>query len=416
VNNLYAAVFQTWRKFSRKLAPREAARRCYPCLRLMPRCAFADKGVKVCAYKRVTVMFCIVVFSTAGVSAQSDTIFAPFATQLTADVSNRTVRLQWNDSPSVKGPVYIYRSREPFSGTGAQYQSRSSEVPYGRQSFVEEVEALGMWYYLVMASDETRMKYEMVVPYNNVVDVQLDGSTKTITSGGTIADSTPYVDQAIISQPALRAAEDPAWDSTYGSYGVARQNGYSSYSNDIVNLAAQALPDGVGQGASGAAYSPAPAGAQSNTYIEPGSGYFSTVRTPSPLTAEASQAVQSLQNRPERAPVVPKSSYGINVEPRVFNQDIQNTASGEDFDLSTIVRGSFFRKDWAVARADLQQYLSSGRSAATAARARFYLGQCCYFLGDAKAALNEFMAVHPVYPVEAAVWVQAALSKIGEQR
>jgi hypothetical protein len=160
-------------------------------------------------------------------------------------MSNRTVRLQWADSPSVKGPVYIYRSREPFSGRGAQYQARSTEVPYGRQSFVEEVEALGMWYYLIMASDETRMKYEMVVPFNNVVDVQLDGSTKTITAGGSVAGSTPYVDQAIISQPALRAAEDPTWDSTHGSYGVARQNGYSSYSNDIVNLTAQVLPNGI---------------------------------------------------------------------------------------------------------------------------------------------------------------------------
>jgi hypothetical protein len=37
-------------------------------------------------------------------------------------------------------------------------------------------------------------------------------------------------------------------------------------------------------------------------------------------------------------------------------------------------------------------------------------------MGNARAALNEFMAVHALYPDEVASWVQAALAKTGEQR
>jgi TolA-binding protein len=102
------------------------------------------------------------------------------------------------------------------------------------------------------------------------------------------------------------------------------------------------------------------------------------------------------------------------MEPRVFNQDVQNNAaSGEDYDLAVIVRGPFFRKDWGVARVELQRYLSVPHSQNAAARAHFYLGQCHYFTGDARSALSEFMSVHSLFPDEAASWVQAALAKAG---
>lgn len=442
-----------------------------------------------------------------GAAAQSgSSIFAPFVTRLNAEVSGKAVRLKWLDSSSVKGPVYVYRARVPFSGAGAQYQARALEVPYGQQTFVEEVEALGMWYYFVVASDETRMKYEIVVPYSNIVDVQLDGSSKNVPASQGItgtAGAAPYADTPIISQPAQRAAEDPTWDSAYGSYGVARQSGYSRYSSDIVEIMAQPLPNGIyisyrssergkntllyrsakpftqysdvltaflikdhltspyvdyppsgvpcyyailyeedirsgqaaiypgnnatvnpvqlgaqgAQGFSGApAYSPIPAAPQQKTYLDPGAGYFSTVRTPSPLSAESAQVAESLRTQTEPAPVVPKSSFGINMEPRVFNQDVQNNAaSGEDYDLGVIVRGSFFRKDWGIARMELQRYLSVPHSQNAAARAHFYLGQCYYFTEDARSALNEFMAVHSLFPDEVASWVQAALAKTGER-
>ena len=438
--------------------------------------------------------------------AAPGSIFAPFVTRLNADISGKVVRLKWQDSHSARGPVYVYRSRTPFAGQGAQYQARSLEVPFGQETFVEEVEALGMWYYFVVASDESRMRYEMVIPYNNIIDVQLDGGSRFVpASPGMLEPSGPlYSNQGIISQPAQRAVDDPTWNSAFGSYGVARnEGGPAPYTTDIVDINVQPLPNGIyisfrssefnknaqlyrsnrpiasvndlltaavvkdrlsspfidypppgvayyyavlyeedvqsgragiypgsnatvnpvqlggiDAAASGyagpPAFSPAPPSAQQSTYLAPDSGYFSTVKTPTPLSSRAAEAVEEMRNKPEVAPVIPKSSYGINMEPRVFNQDVQsNAASGEDYELAMIVRGSFFRKDWGVARGELQKYLATTRSPAAAARARFYLGQCGYFLGDVKTALNDFMAVHPLYPEEAAGWVQASLAKIG---
>jgi hypothetical protein len=466
-----------------------------------------DNGIMSLFRRTVTVLVLAVLFSQESAAQSATSIFAPFVTRLNAEVSGRAVRLKWMDAPSVKGPVSIYRARVPFSGAGAQYQARAVEVPYGQEIYVEEVEALGMWYYFVVASDESRAKYEIVVPYNNIVDVQLDGTTKNVSAGpGMTAAAAPYTDQPIVSQPAQRAAEDPAWDSAYGSYGVARLGGYSQRPNAIYDITAQPLPNGVyisfrsserdknallyrnnkpfthyndiltatlikdsltspyidypppavgyyyaifyaedirsgqaavypgsnatvdpvhlgsfPQGASRfpgtSANPPVPASPQQSVYIDPGSGYFSTVRTPTRLSAEAAQAVESMRGRPQVAPVIPPSASNINIEPRVFNQDIQsNASSGEDYDLAFIVRNSFFRKDWGVACMELERYLSCSPSLNAAARARFYLGQCYYFLGNARAALNEFIAVRTQYPDEAAGWVQAALAKTGEQR
>jgi TolA-binding protein len=153
---------------------------------------------------------------------------------------------------------------------------------------------------------------------------------------------------------------------------------------------------------------------QQNYYLVPDVGYFSTVKSPTPLSAVAAEAVQEMRTKPDTAPIIPKTSYGINMEPRIFNQDIQsNAASGEDYDLAMIVRGSFFRKDWGVARSELQNFLQAAQTHPAVTRARFYLGQCRYFLGDVSTALTDFLAVQPIYPVEASNWVQAALAKMG---
>jgi hypothetical protein len=458
-------------------------------------------------YRRVlTILLLPFLFSQA--AAQSGTsIFAPFVSRLTAEVSGRTVRLTWLDAPSVKGPVYVYRAQVPFSGTGMRNQAEGREVPYGQQTFVEDVETFGVWYYFVAASDETRLKYEMVVPYNNIIDIQLDGSARQFpASPGTAAANTgaaaaaPSSGRAVISpQP----AETPAWDSPYGT---APQDGTPRNSGDIASIAAQALPDGIhisfsspdrnknallyrssipvtrfndilsavlvkdrlaspyvdypppgtvcyyailyeedlrsgqaaiypggnatvipvypgiaGQGAPGgagaSAFAPLPATGQQSAYLDPGAGYFSTVRSLSRLSAEAAKVAEFVRNQPRPAPVIPQSPARTWLEPRVFNQDLQpNAAPGEDYDLAQIVRGPFFRKDWKTARFALERYLSAAHSQNAVTRARFYLGQCCYFLGDARAALNEFTAVHTMYPEEAASWLQAALAKTGERR
>jgi hypothetical protein len=99
-------------------------------------------------------------------------------------------------------------------------------------------------------------------------------------------------------------------------------------------------------------------------------------------------------------------------EPRVFNRDMQPAADAADKRLGTIVQGPFAWRDWLTARPDLAAYLATNPPAASANRARFYLAQCNYFLGDIRSALSEFLKLQQVYPDEVSTWIQACLDKI----
>jgi hypothetical protein len=437
----------------------------------------------------------------------SDVIFAPFVSRLAAEVKNQSVRLVWTDSPSLKGPVFVYRSRIPFTGTGASYQARGSQIPYGQGNFVEDVEALGVWYYFVAASDTSGVQYELVVPYNNIIEVAFDTTSKLVSAGPGIsgpdqnigsARDTPYS-----SYPAQRPVNDPTWDNMYSSYGVARTQ-TNVYSSDVSGIKAEILPAGIyvswraseraqnvflyrsnrtitsyndllgaslvrqsavspyidnppagidcyyavlyerdilsGRAAifpgnnatlsparltvnvnlpySGMNSSPAysPAASTREPQVLPGAGYFSTIAAPSLLSPEARAATQGVEAKP--MPVIPKSAVPITkMDPRVFNQDIQGVANGgEEYELMGIVRSSFLQKNFGNARTELLDFVSSNIGTYTKARARYYLGQCCYFLGDYQEALVEFSFVQGYYPDECDTWIRASLAGIADRR
>jgi hypothetical protein len=126
--------------------------------------------------RRAGIVFIALVFSvTNGGFAQTDnSIFAPFVTHLRAEADGSTVRLSWVDSQSVKGPVSVLRSPRPFDGGPVGRESISAEVYYGRQNFVDTVPFAGTWYYFIVASDENRQRYEMVIPYQNMLEILVD--------------------------------------------------------------------------------------------------------------------------------------------------------------------------------------------------------------------------------------------------
>jgi TolA-binding protein len=97
-------------------------------------------------------------------------------------------------------------------------------------------------------------------------------------------------------------------------------------------------------------------------------------------------------------------------KPRVFNQDLETPAGGEEHTLRSIVQGSFSRKEWESARDELIRYLALPRSSLPEARARFYLGQCYYFTGAYRESLFEFLSVQSIYPAEAAEWIRPVLN------
>jgi TolA-binding protein len=94
---------------------------------------------------------------------------------------------------------------------------------------------------------------------------------------------------------------------------------------------------------------------------------------------------------------------------------IQN-GGGESSELYIIVQGNMSQRNWDAAREELKHFLSLPRSISVESRARYYLGQACYFTGRLGDALFEFLAVQDTFPEECANWIRATLDAMVEKR
>ncbi len=131
-------------------------------------------------------------------------------------------------------------------------------------------------------------------------------------------------------------------------------------------------------------------------------GETSPSLTPSPLSPEATKIIKRLVSVTEPKELSER-------RPRVFPQDLEAPAGGEEYTLRSIVQGTFAKRDWRKAITELSGYLSLSRTALTEARARFYLGQSYYFQNQYREALFEFLLVQEQYSAEAREWIQAVL-------
>jgi hypothetical protein len=390
-------------------------------------------------------------FSVYAQTQNSGPVFAPFISQLHGEVKNNLVRLIWTDSRDVRGPVFIYRSQTPFDTAHPYYLVRPIEVPYGAQSYIDEVENSGEWHYFVAASDERGQRYEIFMPYSNAVTVTVgeiqdaspravqgpvsasniigleaavrgDGvlisfrlsapvgnpvlyrsvspiaKTRDLLNAVLVEDGilSPFMDYPVPGIPYYYAviAED---DLVSGNVGI-----YPGY-NATVSAVEVSPGARVGLGDSPGIRS-IPLPLISVNAVSPGSGY-GDVPSPTPLSPEAARAVNGLGLQGV-TPRLPQKT------PRVFEQDLEPPSGGEEYALRSIVQGPFRNRDWTSCKDELIQYLSLPRSAASEGRARFYLAQAYYFTGSYREALFEFLTVQSGYPQEATEWIQAALAML----
>jgi hypothetical protein len=380
-------------------------------------------------------------------SVSEQGIFSPFVSQLTVETRNNLVRLSWIDSRDVWGPVYIFRSFRPIE-SGSLAGMRPVEIPYGTQYYVDETENGTAYFYFVAASDVNGQRFDIVIPFTNTasaasqVNLIQESPVTTIpgqTSSNTgqtpdISNLTAYADgdRVIITfsitgyirntvlyrntQPISRVQDllsAVIVQSGNGSPVIDYPApGFSYYyalifNEDISNGSVVVRP-----GRNATVYpvevaerSPAippeirgiPLPSMSGINTVPEDSY---VQLPNPAPHEA-PAVNA------RGPALPQK------QPRVFANDLEVPAGGEESILRTIIQGPFTRREWNTVRDQVIQYLSLPRSAITEARARFYLGQAYYFNGQNRESLLEFLFVRDRFPTEAAEWIETILSSIG---
>jgi hypothetical protein len=384
-------------------------------------------------------------------------VFAPFVSRLQGEAKNNLVRLSWIDSPDVRGPVYIYRSQSSFGQNTTDSLARPVEVPYGVQSYIDEPESSGRWYYLVTASDEGGRRYDVVIPYNNMIEISVieglggPGQILADPEAQTLEETMIFSlraavqgDGVVVSfrtmdgskSPVLYRGVQPIRTATDLLGAVIVQTGIGSpftdypvpgipyyyaviFEEDLLvgqvsifpgrNATTEAaevppgryrvgLPEAAGQ------IRPMPLPLIALNAVVPGAGGLSEIPVPVPLSTPVAKALADIKPAPV-APAPEKS-------PQAFSQDTQNISGGEAYTLGAIVGDPFAKRDWERAREELLRFLGLPRSGGIEARARFYLGQVYYFSGQPREALFEFLAAQSAYPAEANDWIQASLAKL----
>jgi len=383
----------------------------------------------------------------------------PYVTQIRAEARNNLIRLTWVDSPDARGPVYIFRSARPFSGS-IPANIRPIIVRYGVQYYIDDLDDMENIYYFIAASDTSGQRYDVIIPQTNSANVNLSQSqtqtqvpagTSVISPAAAPSESRPSVqitqgisnlrasrdgDRVIITfitaspekNAVLYRSTQPVSQSVDLLNAVIVQSGISSpftdfpvpgfvwyyaviYEEEIsvgnieIRPGINATNTGVsilGEETAEQALRPIPLPmlALRNAV---GEGYFLPEAIEQiPLSAEALNMLRDSQIT-GKAPHVLKT-------PRVFVTDLESPSSGEESALFQIVNDYFCLLDWESARVSLQYYLSLPRSKEVEARARFYLGQTLYYTGNYREALLEFLFIRSIHSAEANSWIDAILS------
>jgi hypothetical protein len=405
----------------------------------------------------VIALFCLCLFPVDAqplvVRPGRDSSYVPFVTRITAGIRGTMVRLSWVDSPDIRGSVYIYRSTVPFDTPSSYRTIQPIEIPYGVQSYIDEVEGDGEWHYFIAASDNEGRRYDIMIPSGNMVSVSLrraeeavfepapdsllrrDDVWKGITNlqatvrGDAVEISfelndnfripvlyrsvTPIISSRNILNAAIVRSDITSPYLDYPVPGIAYY--YALIAEDeILSGDIEILP-----GVNATQYS-----------VEIPSGYRIGLKTspdlrPMPLPLISATGISSIGTGispgTPLSPAAERAVYGIKASsnfskttfkaPRIIRGDLEvPSGGGEEYLLRAIAQGPFLQRNWEEAEESLKEFLSLPRSSSVENRARFYLGQARYYRGNYREALFEFLLIRDEFPSESNEWVQAVLS------
>ena len=366
----------------------------------------------------------------------------PVVTGLVGELKNNLLRLTWQDAPDAKGPVYIYRS--PISYDAAA-NSIPQIIPYGIESYIDEFDETGSYYYFIAASDERGQRFNRRILPDNSMLVYV---TVTIAP-----DAVPASDSSVISGIKTELSED---------FVIISFNLTAAYTNLVLYRSIRPIRDTHDLLGAAIIHSntispffdiPVPGipyyyavipeyeltmGRVTiypgvNSTIDPvevaaertGTG-TRTVPLPLITLSTAAPNMLSLNETPLPDNLSPDAaralgnipSYGRSNPPvkssRVLEEEFNTSGGGEEYLLAAIIQGVFINREWEQCRDELNRFIAVPRRRLTEARARFYLGQCLYFLNEPREALFEFLEARSQYPEETAEWIQAVLQMMVE--
>jgi len=394
--------------------------------------------------------------------SQDNSVFAPFVSQLKAEIRNNFIGLSWQDSLDTKGPVYIYRSETPFINISS-LPVPIKEIPYGEGFYTDEAEKPGVLYYFISASDDWGYKYPLFLPNINMVNITVTpeqlgvfpqfpasgaGRGSSAASGAAAAASSAGTSGSRLALPAIEGISVQIQDGRvlisfsgadnsknlilYRSINPIRRSEdllsamiiRSNAKSPIIDYPLPGIPyyyavvyeEELGMGlvrlqsgsnVTRAVEIPAYSGIVPRSMPLPGLSFFPAPEKLTLDTEEAARAEASIkQQSGSRSRVVPEAA--------IFPEDLLQGATGEEYQLRSIVQGSFSFKEWKNAEEEFRRFLELPRGKNNKAKAHFYLGQVYYFQDKRREALLSFLNAQDTYPVETGFWIQTVLGSFSK--
>jgi len=392
-----------------------------------------------------TPVFLVILLVLAVSAAAQDSGNPYVVSHVSAEARNNLIRLTWIDSPDARGPVYIFRSSRPFSGS-IPANIRPVVVRYGEQYYIDDSDDLENLYYFVAASDVSGRRYDIIIPRMNSTVVNISGTAvgipdekepETVPVEGIYNLTARLEGEKVVvtfdvngprknailyrsTQPVKEPRDllnaimvQSGFDSPFTDFPVPGLSYYYALVfEDEISGGSMGIMPGINATISAVTFFdertaeralrpiPLPTITLNNDMRD---GFFLPDAAGSaPLNENTAKIIRNIPV-PEKAPLELR-------RPRVFTIDLQAPFGGEDSALFQIISDSFINRDWEKARTDLLHYLSLPRSKDVEARARFYLGQTLYFSGYFRGALFEFLAIKSFHPVEANMWIDSTLA------
>ena len=393
----------------------------------------------------------IILFLAAGwsVFAQNND-FVPYVSEINVEARNNLIRLTWVDSPHARGPVYVFRSARPFTGS-IPVNIRPVVVRYGEQYYIDDTDDMQNLYYFIAASDVTGRRFDIILPRINSTslitaqnqdemssaahsDFQFPGSSvpmegiynlRAVQSGDSVVitfnvegpqkNAILYRSTAPVRRPQdlLNAVivqsriTSPFTDSPVPGltwyYAVVYEDEISTGNMGIrPGINATVSPVSISGVTAERSLRPIPLPVMTLHNTMPESFFITEIPGLTPLSIESASLLRDTK-MPSKAPLNLK-------RPRVFAVDLVAPTGGEESALFQIIMEYFVKFEWETARSSLNNYLSLPRTKEVEARARFYLGQTLYYSGFYREALMEFLSFRSLNLAEANKWIEAVLS------
>jgi hypothetical protein len=391
------------------------------------------------------------------IPAETNEVFAPFASKMKVAVKEPRVKITWQDSKDVEGSYLIYRHSEVISTATFAGAQLITTIEQGVGYFIDTPESAGKFYYAVLVQDTEGQTYDLFIPFRNtsakpvtiatvateqdlaaaIMDIEAAVRNDSIVVGFKaskkgreliIYRSTKPITQAgdLLNATSLKTFRSEI--NAYTDYPVPGIPYY--YAVIDTGLVQQGTLDFTEDENSTASSIEIPLGSYQITTRE--TATISTRSQPLPFLLVSNEIETGRQlstsiphGIPERVTLNPATSKalkqitryldynGTNImNPDILNIDRAAAEQGEEYTLKTILKGPFENGSWIETEKQLKNFLTIYLSSTIRTRCRYYLGQSYYFQGRYREAFLEFLAAENDFYAEVQPWLDAILGKL----